>query len=111
MHVDEHEGTLGQIVRPLASVGVYVPAGTAPLPSSLLMAAVIARVAGVETVIACAPTDRSTGRIPDVILAAAEIAASMACTPWVALRRLPPWHLARKPYRQWIKSSGRAVCS
>ncbi len=38
------------------------------------MAAVIARVAGVESIIACAPTDRSTGRIPDVILAAAEIA-------------------------------------
>ena len=74
MHVDEQEGTLGQIVRPLASVGVYVPAGTAPLPSSLLMAAVIAHVAGVESIIACAPTDRSTGRIPDVILAAADIA-------------------------------------
>ena len=74
MHVDEQEGTLGQIVRPLASVGVYVPAGTAPLPSSLLMAAVIARVAGVETIIACAPPDRTTGQIPDVILAAAEIA-------------------------------------
>jgi len=74
MHVDEQEGTLGQIVRPLASVGVYVPAGTAPLPSSLLMAAVIARVAGVESVIACAPPDRITGQVPDVIMAAAEIA-------------------------------------
>jgi len=74
MHVDEQEGTLGQIVRPLAAVGVYVPAGTAPLPSSLLMAAVIARVAGVESVIACAPPDRITGQVPDVILAAAEIA-------------------------------------
>lgn len=74
MHMDEHEGTLGQIVRPLDSVGVYVPAGTAPLPSSLLMAAVIARVAGVERVIACSPPDRATGHIPAVILAAAEIA-------------------------------------
>ena len=74
MHMDEQEGTLGQIVRPLASVGVYVPAGTAPLPSSLLMAAVIARVAGVESIIACAPPDRATGQVPDVILAAAEIA-------------------------------------
>lgn len=74
MHVDEHEGTLGQIVRPLDSVGVYVPAGTAPLPSSLLMAAVIARVAGVKHIIACAPPDRKTGRVPDIILAAAEIA-------------------------------------
>ncbi len=74
MHVDAHDGTLGQIVRPLQSAGVYVPAGTAPLPSSLLMAAVIARVAGVETIIACAPPDRDSGQVPDVILAAAEIA-------------------------------------
>ncbi len=73
MHVDG-DGTLGQIVRPLASAGVYVPGGTAPLPSSLLMAAVVARVAGVETVIACSPTDRVTGQVPDVVLAAAAIA-------------------------------------
>ena len=73
MQVDD-DGTLGQIVRPLASVGVYVPGGTAPLPSSLLMAAVVARVAGVETIVACSPTDRVTGRVPDVILAAAAIA-------------------------------------
>ncbi|NOX64168.1 MAG: histidinol dehydrogenase [Chloroflexi bacterium] len=74
LHVDEREGALGQIVRPLDSVGVYVPGGSAPLPSSLLMAAVVARVAGVETVIACSPPARNSGRIPDVILAAAEIA-------------------------------------
>ncbi len=37
------DGTLGQIIRPLDSVGVYVPGGTAPLPSSLLMAAIPAR--------------------------------------------------------------------
>lgn len=74
LHLDAGEGTLGQIVRPLTAVGVYVPGGTAPLPSSLLMSAVIARVAGVERVIACSPPDRSTGQIPDVILAAAEIA-------------------------------------
>ncbi|MFZ1240623.1 MAG: histidinol dehydrogenase, partial [Anaerolineae bacterium] len=39
------DGVLGQLVRPLDAVGVYVPGGTAPLPSSLLMAAVPARVA------------------------------------------------------------------
>ncbi|MCJ7736132.1 MAG: histidinol dehydrogenase, partial [Anaerolineae bacterium] len=41
-------GTLGQRVTPLERVGVYVPGGTAPLPSSLLMAAIPARVAGVD---------------------------------------------------------------
>ena len=48
-------GTLGQIVRPLARVGVYVPAGSAPLPSSLLHAAIPARVAGVREIIVCTP--------------------------------------------------------
>ncbi len=74
LHTDAHEGVLGQLVRPLEAVGVYVPGGTAPLPSSLLMAAVIARVAGVGRVIACSPPDRQSGRVPDVILAAAAIA-------------------------------------
>src|SRR5690606_34102374 len=36
IHNDE-EGTLGQLVRPIGRVGIYVPGGTAPLPSTLLM--------------------------------------------------------------------------
>ncbi len=68
------DGVLGQLVRPLDSVGVYVPGGTAPLPSSLLMAAVPARVAGVSRIVAVTPPDRASGRVPDVILAAAALA-------------------------------------
>jgi histidinol dehydrogenase len=67
-------GTLGQIVRPLQRVGVYVPAGTAPLPSSLLHAAVPARVAGVQEIVICTPPDRSTGRVAPMTLAAAQVA-------------------------------------
>jgi histidinol dehydrogenase len=67
------EGTLGQIVRPLDRAGVYVPGGTAPLPSSLLMAAIPARVAGVDTVIVCTPPNKE-GKIHDLILAAAYVA-------------------------------------
>jgi histidinol dehydrogenase len=51
-------GTLGQIVRPLQRVGVYVPAGSAPLPSSLLHSAIPARVAGVREIIVCTPPSR-----------------------------------------------------
>jgi histidinol dehydrogenase len=43
-------GELGQIVRPLDSVGCYVPGGRYPLPSTLLMTAIPAQVAGTETV-------------------------------------------------------------
>jgi len=67
-------GALGQIVRPLERVGLYVPAGTAPLPSSLLMAAIPARVAGVNEIIVTTPPSRTAGRVSPVTLAAAEIA-------------------------------------
>ena len=67
-------GTLGQIVRPLQRVGVYVPAGSAPLPSSLLHAAIPARVAGVAEIVVCTPPDRTTGRVAPLTLAAAHAA-------------------------------------
>ncbi len=67
------EGTLGQLMRPIDRVGVYVPGGTAPLPSSMLMSAIPAWVAGVGEVIACTPPAED-GSIPAVILAAAKIA-------------------------------------
>lgn len=65
-------GRLGQRATPLARVGVYVPGGTAPLPSSLLMAVIPAQVAGVREIVAATPPGRN-GRVPDVILAAAHI--------------------------------------
>jgi histidinol dehydrogenase len=61
---------VGQLVRPLARVGVYVPGGTAPLPSSLLMAAIPARVAGVREIVCCTPPGRD-GSVSDLVLAAA----------------------------------------
>lgn len=71
---DAMGGVLGQRLVPLERVGVYVPGGTAPLPSSLLMAAVPARVAGVDEVIICSPANRQTGLISPLTLAAAYIA-------------------------------------
>ncbi|MBV8830847.1 MAG: histidinol dehydrogenase [Acidobacteriaceae bacterium] len=46
---------LGWIVRPLDGVGCYVPSGRYPLPSTLLMTAVLAQVAGVERICVCSP--------------------------------------------------------
>jgi histidinol dehydrogenase len=48
-------GTLGQFVRPHARVGLYVPGGTAPLPSSVLMSAIPAQVAGVKDIVIVTP--------------------------------------------------------
>ena len=70
---DEEGGALGQIIRPLERVGIYAPAGTAPYPSSLIMAAVPARVAGVDEIIAASPP-AADGKVHDVLLAAARIA-------------------------------------
>lgn len=68
-------GALGQIVRPLERVGVYAPGGLAPYPSTLLMCAVTARVAGVEQVIVTTPSGRDpAGKIAPVLLAAAKVA-------------------------------------
>ena len=46
---------VGQIVRPLSSVGCYVPGGRYPLPSTLLMTTTPAQVAGVERIVVCSP--------------------------------------------------------
>ncbi len=67
-------GVLGQLIRPLERVGVYVPAGAAPLPSSLLMTAIVARQAGVEEVIVCSPPQRDSLLPHPLILVAADIA-------------------------------------
>jgi histidinol dehydrogenase len=65
---------LGQVSRPLARVGLYVPGGTARYPSSVLMTAVPARVAGVGEVVAASPADRNTGRVDAWTLAACHVA-------------------------------------
>lgn len=62
---------LGNVWRSIERVGVYAPGGSASYPSSVLMSAAVARVAGVDEVILCAPT--SEGRLNDAILVAAEI--------------------------------------
>jgi histidinol dehydrogenase len=67
------QGTFGQIVRPLERVGIYTPGGTAAYPSSLLMTAIPARVAGVKEIVIAAPPGRD-GQIAGSILAAAAIA-------------------------------------
>ncbi len=52
---EELGGRLGQRVSPLQRVGIYVPGGSAPLPSSLLMSALPAKAAGVEEIVVATP--------------------------------------------------------
>lgn len=54
--IREEETILGQIVRPLHRVGVYVPGGKAAYPSTVLMNVIPAQVAGVQEIVLCVPT-------------------------------------------------------
>ncbi len=66
---------IGVRVRPITVAGVYVPGGTAPLPSTVLMDVIPASVAGVPRIVFCTPP-RADGSIAPVILAAADIAGA-----------------------------------
>ena len=68
--IDKH---LGQQIRPLDRVGLYVPGGTASYPSTVLMTAIPAKVAGVKEIIMASPPGRD-GAIPASTLVAAGIA-------------------------------------
>lgn len=65
--------TVGRRPDPLARVGVYAPGGRAAYPSSLLMGAIPARVAGVKEIIVCSPP-AANGEVSPVVLAAAALA-------------------------------------
>ncbi len=64
---------LGRRVLPIEKVGLYVPGGTAAYPSSVLMNAVPAKIAGCSRIVMTTPPAKD-GRVPAVILAAAKVA-------------------------------------
>jgi histidinol dehydrogenase len=64
--------SLGQIVRPLAAAGIYVPGGKAAYPSTVLMNAIPAKVAGVPEIVMVTPTPK--GEVNPYLLVAADIA-------------------------------------
>ena len=76
---DDEGGALGQTLRPLQRVGVYVPGGRAAYPSSLLMTVIPAQVAGVEEIVVTTPpmvrqlNSRTASNGTPVILAAARV--------------------------------------
>jgi histidinol dehydrogenase len=64
---------LGQKITPLKRVGVYAPAGSAPLPSTVLMDVIPAKIAGVEEIILCSPPGKD-GKMNPLVLACARLA-------------------------------------
>lgn len=79
-----------QVTRPVASVGLYIPGGSAPLFSTVLMLATPASIAGCKKVVLCSP--------PPTL--------NTSCTPH---RPLPHWRLVRNLCQKWTKSSGRVT--
>jgi len=70
--VEQNGATVGQRIHPLETVGLYVPGGKASYPSSVLMNALPAKVAGVKRMLICSPTP--DGEINPYFLVAADIA-------------------------------------
>lgn len=68
--VAENGRTTGYVVRPVSSAGIYVPAGTAPLFSSMMMGVLPAKAAGVERVVVTTPA--KDGKILPIMLVAAK---------------------------------------
>ncbi len=71
--INDKDGVvLGQKITPIDKVGLYVPGGTAPLPSSVLMNCIPAKIAGVPNIVMMTPPGKD-GRVNPAILAAAKI--------------------------------------
>ena len=68
-------GSVGEFFSPMDRVGVYVPGGTAPLASTSIMTATLAKAAGVKEIVACTPAGRD-GRVNPVLLYALRLAGA-----------------------------------
>jgi histidinol dehydrogenase len=71
---ERHGVHVRELVVPVDRAGLYVPGGRAAYPSTVLMTAIPARIAGVPKVVLCVPPDSATGNPPDATLAAAALA-------------------------------------
>lgn len=75
--VDTADGVrCSRIVRPISRVGLYIPAGSAPLPSTMLMLGIPARIAGCDEVVVCTPPRPDGSADPVVLFAARHCGAS-----------------------------------
>ncbi len=93
-----------QVTRPIASVGLYIPGGSAPLFSTVLMLATPARIAGCQQVVLCSPPP-----IADEILYAAQLCGVKPSLTSAAPGPSPPSPSVPSRCRRWIKSLARAT--
>lgn len=68
-----YEGVMVQtVLRPIESVGCYIPGGQAVYPSTVVMTALVAKIAGVPRIVVCSPPD-AEGKVNPLVLVAADI--------------------------------------
>ncbi len=114
---DDDGARLGEMVTPLASVGVYAPGGSAAYPSSVLMNAIPARVAGVARVVMATPAPG--GDVNAAVMKAAEIAGvseiytvggahAIAALAW-GTRTIAPVSKITGPGNVWVAEAKRQV--
>jgi histidinol dehydrogenase len=107
-HYSEPDGTeLGQQITPLERVGIYVPGGKAAYPSSVIMNAVPARVAGVREIIMTVPTP--DGQRNDLVLAAAALCGIDRIFTIGGAQAIAALAYGRRPFHPWTRSSDRAT--
>lgn len=70
--IEEDDILLGQLTTPIEKVGIYVPGGTASYPSTVMMNAIPAKIAGVEKIVMVTPAN-SEGKVKDSVLVAADL--------------------------------------
>jgi histidinol dehydrogenase len=104
---DEDGTLLGQKVTPIDRVGIYVPGGKAAYPSSVLMSALPAHVAGVGEIVMVVPTPR--GERNALVLAAAYVSGVHARSRSAAPRPSRRWRTAPRASPPSTRSRGRAT--
>ncbi|MAL24744.1 MAG: histidinol dehydrogenase [Croceicoccus sp.] len=114
---DDQGVRLGAIWRPVDAAGLYVPGGRAAYPSSLLMNAIPARVAGVERLVIATPTPG--GQVNDLVLAAAHLAgvdeiwriggAQAIAALAHGTKRIAPVDVVTGPGNSWVAEAKRQL--
>lgn len=92
----------------IEKVGLYIPGGTAPLFSTVLMLAVPAKIAGCKEIVLCTPPDKN-GNIHPAILLQPNWQESAKYSRWEAYRPSPLWRTERKACLRFIKFSVPAI--
>ena len=109
-----------RVIRPIAAVGLYVPAGSAPLPSAVIMLAVPARIAGCPRRVLCTPPRRDGRASPAVLVAARLCGIDSVCKVGGAqaiaamaygTETIPKVDKIFGPGNAWVTSAKQAVAS